>query len=53
MLYPTDITIKKKQKLQVIKESSKNLRDEVIGKIKYLILERTNLWEKIAVKLHI
>lgn len=53
MLYPTDIIIKKKEKLQVIKESLKNLKDETISKLKYLILERTNLWEKIAVKLHI
>ena len=53
MLYPSDIIIKKKEKLQVIKESLKNLKDEIISKLKYLILERTNLWEKIAVKLHI
>lgn len=53
MLYPTNIKIQTKSKFQKVKEKLTDLKNGIIGKINYLIFDRTNLGEKIVVKLHI
>lgn len=53
MLYPTNIKIKEKSKIQIIKEYLKKIKDEIKSKTEYLIFDRTNLGEIILVKLHI
>lgn len=53
MLYPTNIKIETKSKFQKMKEKLTELKDEFKNQIKYLIFDRTNLGERIVVKLHI
>ena len=53
MLYPTNIKIEHKNKTQKIKENLQHLKNGIKRRVKYLIFDRTNLKEKILVKLHI
>ena len=53
MLYPTNIKTEKKEKILIIKEKIKFFKSDIKGKIKYLILDRSNLCKKILAKLHI
>lgn len=53
MLYPNKIKIKRRRKGQVLKLKLQLLIFNVKKKIKYLIFDRKNLFQKIFVKLHI
>lgn len=53
MLYPINITVERKRKMQIIREKIGNLIDKTKSKIKYFIFDRTNLGERIVVKMHI
>lgn len=53
MLYPENIIISKKKKISIIKEKLKNLMLDVKHIIKYWLFDRSNLFKKIKIKLHI
>lgn len=53
MLYPTNIIIKRKQKVQIVKEKIKDIKNEIKRKVKYMIFDRKNLGKIILIKLHI
>lgn len=53
VLYPINIKIRKKNKIQIIKENLLKLKNIIKSKIKYLMFDRKNLVKKILMKLHI
>lgn len=53
MLYPTNIKIEHKKKIQSIKEKLRDLKNGVKRRVRYLLFDRSNLSKKIAIKLHI
>ena len=52
MLYPTNIKVEHKKNTQIIKEKIKDLNNGIKRRFKYLICDRSNLGEKIAIKKH-
>lgn len=53
MLYPNNIIIEKKRKMKIVKEKLKNFKTDIKSIAKYWIFDRSNLFKKIRVKLHI
>ena len=53
MLYPINIKIEQERKMKIIRKKLGTLKDKTKSKIKYFIFDRTNLGERIAVKMHI
>ena len=53
MLYPTNIQIEKESKRKIVKEKTKELLKEVKRRFKYLIFDRKNIKQKMAMKFHI
>ena len=53
MLYPNNIVIEKERKMKIVKEKLRNLKNDVKSIAKYWIFDRSNLFKKIRVKLHI
>ena len=53
MLYPSNIIIKKKQKIQVIKEKIIDAKKEIIKKLKYILFDRKHFCKRLFIKLHL
>lgn len=53
MLYPINITVERKRRMQIIKEKLIDIKNKMRNQVIYFIFDRTNLGERIAVKLHI
>lgn len=53
MLYPINIEIERKRKMKIVKDKLTDIKDTTKNKIKYFLFDRTNLGERIAVKMHI
>ncbi len=53
MLYPTNIKVKRISKVQKFKRKLRYLASGVKKEVKYLLLDRKNLGQRIASKFHI
>lgn len=53
MLYPNNIVLKEKSKIQKLGEKVIDIKNKMKAVAKYLIFDRSNLFELISIKFHI